>query len=277
MKNIAAVLSAVLFSAASAVGAHAQGDRFSGTGSPSTTPVRKIFLNVTGDPKLAHRLVSFLDLEFEDTGIQLMNTEANADAEVDAEVNAEIESQELGIGIMRLSSTVNGKTEIQSSCESLGTPADGEFFASSTDGLATQLRVKYPNVKTLEIDPASDTAASKVFSYQLPSALKLSAFTIVESGIPDLTLRIGLTREKVPVEEHVIKYKVKISLRNGSQLFASDGTGVISAKATSVPELCPGRATDFDWLSGSDTLFRLAERVVKQLRINNRRAENTKK
>jgi hypothetical protein len=95
--------------------------------------------------------------------------------------------------------------------------------------------------------------------------------------MPDLTLRIDLTREKVPVEEHVTKYKVKISLRDGSQLFASDGTGVISAKATSVPELCPGRVTDLDWLSGSDTLFQLAERVVKQLRINNRRAENTKK
>jgi hypothetical protein len=119
--------------------------------------LEKVFLNVTGDPKLAHRLASFLDLEFEDTGIQIMNTEANADAEVDAEVNAEINSTELGIGVMKLSSTANGKTEITSSCESLGTPVDSEFFASSTDGLATQLREKYANTKTVKIDAASDT------------------------------------------------------------------------------------------------------------------------
>jgi len=277
MKNIAAVLSAVLFSAASAVGARAQGDLFSGTGSPSTTPVRRVFLNVTGDPKLAHRLLSFLDLEFEDSGIQLMNTEANADAEVDVEVKAEIENEDLGIGVMKLSSTANGKTAITSSCESLGTPVDGEFFASSTDGLATQLRAKYPNAKTVKLDTASDTAASKVFSYQLPSALQKSAFAVVESGTPDLTLRIDLAREKVPVEEHVTKYKVKIGLRDGSQLFASEGTGVVSAKATSAPELCAGRVTDLDWLSRSDTLFQAAESVVKQLRLNNRRAANTRK
>jgi hypothetical protein len=278
MKNIAIVLIAVLFSTALVVDAHAQGDHFNGIGSPSTTPVRRVFLNVTGDPKLAHRLLSFLDLEFEDTGIQLMNTEANADAEVDSEVNAEIENQDLGIGVMRLSSTANGKTETTSSCESLGTPADGEFFSSSTDGLATQLREKHPDAKTVKLDTASDTAASKVFSYQLPNALKASSFTIVgESGTPDLTLRIDLMREKVPIEEHVIKYKVKVNLRNGSRLFSSDGSGVISARATSVPELCPGRVTDLDWLSRSDTLFQVAESIVKQLRINNRRAENTKK
>jgi hypothetical protein len=274
MTNITTVLAAVLFSMASAVGTHAQDNRFNAIGSSSAMPVRKVFLNVTGDPKLAHRLLSFLDLEFEDTGIQLMNTEANADAEVDPEVSAEIENQDLGIGVMKLSSTANGKTEITNSCESLGTPADGEFFASSTDGLARNLREKYTNARTVKLDTNSDMTASKVFSYQLPSALRTSSFTIVETGVPDVTLRIDLTREKVPVEEYVIKYRVKVDLKDGSQLFNSNGTGVVSAKAISSPSLCPERVTDLDWLSGTDPLFQLAERIVKQLRTNNRRSEN---
>ncbi len=274
MTNVATLLAAVLFSMASAVGTHAQDTHFNAVGSSSAMPVRKVFLNVTGDPKLAHRLLTFLDLEFEDTGIQLMNTEADADAEVDSEVSVETENQDLGIGVMKLSSTANGKTEITNSCESLGTPADGEFFASSTDGLARNLREKYANARTIKLDMNSDMTASKVFSYQLPSALRTSSFTIVENGVPDVTLRIDLTREKVPVEEHVIKYKVKVDLKNGSQLFNSNGTGVVSAKAISRPSLCPERVTDLDWLSSTDPLFQLAERIVKQLRTNNRKSEN---
>ena len=274
MNNIATVLAAVVFSMASAVRTHAQDTRFNAVGSSSAMPVRKVFPNVTGDPKLAHRLLTFLDLEFEDTGIQLMNTEAGADAEVDSEVSVEIENQDLGIGVMKLSSTANGKTEITNSCESLGTPADGEFFASSTDGLARNLREKYANARTIKLDTNSDMTASKVFSYQLPSALSTSSFTIVKTGVPDVTLRIDLTREKVPVEEHVIKYKVKVDLKDGSQLFSSNGTGVVSAKAISRPSLCPERVTDLDWLSSTDPLFQLAERIVKQLRTNNRKSEN---
>jgi hypothetical protein len=276
MKGIAVVLVTVLFSLVSA-GSSAQSGQFSGTTSPSTTTVRKVFLNVTGDAKLTHRLWTFLDLELEDTGIQLMNTEANADAEVDAEVNAQTENQNLGIGVMKLWSTANDKTEITSSCESLGTPEDGEFFASSTDSLATRLREKYPNAKTVQLDPASDTTASKVFPLQIPSALKTSGFTLVESGTPDVTLRFDLTRKRVPVEERVIKYKISARLSDRSLLFSSEGTGVISARATSAPQLCPGQVTDLDWLSGPDPLFQIAERVVKQLRINNRKAENAKR
>ena len=274
MNKVARLLTAFLFLMASALGTHAQDSRINSMESPSTTPVRKVFLNVTGEPKLAHRLLSFLDLEFEDTGIQLMNTEANADAEVDSEVSGEIENHDLGLGVLKLSSTANGKTEIMSSCESLGSSADGEFFASSTDGLARRLREKYASARTVMLDTKSDTTASKVFSYQLPSALRTSSFTIVEIGVPDVTLRIDLTREKVPVEEHVIKYKVRVDLKDGSQLFNSNGTGVVSAKAVSRPSLCPERVTDLDWLSTTDPLFRLAEQIVKQLRDHNRRSEN---
>lgn len=277
MKDIAAVLTVALLSMASPVLASAQNGQFSGTSSPPTATVRKVFLNVTGDPKLTHRLVSFLELELEDTGIQLMNTEANADAEVDAEVTAQTENQNLGIGVMKLSSAANGKTEITSSCESLGTPEDGEFFASSTDGLASQLRKKYPDAKSVKIDSASDTTASKVFSYQLPGALKTSSFILVESGTADVTLRIDLTREKVPVEEHAIKYKVSAHLGDGSLLFTSDGTGVISARAASTPQLCPERVSNLDWLSSTDPLFQVAEQVVKRLRANNRRAANARR
>jgi len=234
--------------------------------------IGRVFLNVTGDQKLAHRLLTFFDLEFEDTGIQLMNTEVNADAEVDAEVNPEIEHHNLGIGVIKLSSSANGKTETISSCESLGTPEDGEFFASSTEGLATNLRQKYPNAKTVKLDPASDTTASNVFAYQLPGSLKAAAFTLVDSGTADVVLLIDLARQKVPVEEHVIKYKVNVTLRDGSRPIYSDGTGVISAKATDAPELCPNRVADLDWLSGTDPLFQLSERIVKQIKANNRRA-----
>jgi hypothetical protein len=276
MKNIATLLAAILLSMPLTVDARAQGDRSIGIGPPPTTLVRKVFLNVTGDPKLAHRLLSFLDLEFEDTGIQLMNTEVGADAEVDAEVSAQIENQNLGIGVMNLSSTANGKTDLTNSCQSLGTPEDGEFFDSSAGPLASKLREQYPGARTVKLDTASDTAASKVFSYQLPSALKGSSFSIVESGTADVTLRIDLTRDRVPVEEHVIKYKIRVTLRDGSEPFSADGNGVISARATSTPQLCPDRVADLDWLSGSDPLFQLAEKVVKQLRINNRRTEKTK-
>jgi hypothetical protein len=206
-----------------------------------------------------------------------MNTEAEADAEVDAEVSAEIKSSELGIGVMKLSSTANGKTEITSSCESLSTAVDGEFFASSTDGLATQLRTKYANAKTVKLDTASDTAASKIFSSQLPGTLRTSGFTIVDSGTADVILRTDLARERVAIEEHETRYKIRIYLRNGSPVFFTEGSGVTSAKATGAPLLCPERVSDLDWLSRTDPLFQLADQAVKQLRMNNRRAANARK
>jgi len=267
--NTAIVVSVALLSHASA-----QTNLTLSRGSDSRA-IRRVFLNVTGDPKLRDRLMRFFELEIEDTGIEFTNTEADADSEVDAEVKAQIESQYLGLGVMSVSATVNGRTETSKSCESLGTPEDGEFFASSTAGLANRLRANYPSAKTVRLDPGSDMAVSKVFEHQIPASLKESNFTVTAAVGADVTLRIDLTREKVPVEENVVKHKITVTLRDGSQLLDSDGSGVVYARAINAPALCPDRVNDLDWLSGSDPLFQLAERVVKQLRQNNRRAAIT--
>jgi len=276
MRLRSALFTTLLFLTASTVGGVAQASEVGIHQSQFGIRIRKVFINITGDPKLAHRLLSFFDLEFEDTGIQLTNTEADADAEIDVEVNAEVENANLGIGIMKVTSISNGKADTKSSCQSLGTQEDGEFFDSSSDGAATDLRQKYPDAKTVKLDPASDASASKTFLYRLPGALKASAFALVESGSADVTLRVDLTRQKVPVEEHILKYKMQMTTNDGSRPINSSGTRVISARAITTPDLCPDRVTDLDWLSTTDPLFQMAQNSVKQIRKSNRRFQTIK-
>jgi hypothetical protein len=269
--NIRSALIALLLPMIGGI-ASAQRQNQSFTDDSQPTRVRQVFVNVTGDPKLAHRLLAFIDLELEDAGLQLANTEANADAEIDADVASESGSQNLGIGILRARLTADGKSEAHDSCESLSSSEDGDFFGLAAQPLADWVREKFPKADTIRVDPASDTTASNLFGAELPGFLKASGLKVVDSGTADATLLVRLAKEKVSVEETILKYKLSLTLKNGSVPLRSNETSITSATAKSAPELCPSRVDDLDWLVGQDPFFQIARSLVKTLRNNNRRA-----
>lgn len=235
--------------------------------------VRKVFVNVTGDPKLAHRFLTFIDLELEDASFEAVTTEAYADAEIDAEVDAAVENNNLSLGLIRLSTVADNKTNASTSCESLSTSGEDELFSGSAEKLATQLRRTYPAAKKLKVDPASNLSASKVFRYNLPTFLKSSTFEVVDSGNADVSLRVDLIRVKVPIEERVVKYKWRILLKDSSRPSSfSEGTGILSAEAPNPPESCPDRAQNLDWLANTDPLFRESQSIARQLRMTRKMA-----
>lgn len=236
--------------------------------------VKKVFVNVTGDPKLAHRLLTFIDLELEDASFLAATTEADADAEIDADVVVQVETTNLGLGLSKWSTTAEGKTNTLTSCESLSSSEEGEFFGGSAEKLVAGLRERYPTAKTLEFDPSSDTTGSKVFGYELSNFLKTSGFEVVNSGKAAVSLHVNLVRLKVPVEERLVKYKWALTLKDGSRPSFSNGTGILSARASNPPAFCPDRVENLDWLAGGDPLFRESQSLIRQLRAMRKMATN---
>jgi hypothetical protein len=233
------------------------------------TRVAKVFINITGDPKLAHRLWTFIDLELEDSGILVTNTEADADTIINGTVSAKTEPKNLTLGVVRMQLTVHNKAEKMDSCATLSTEEKGELFDLSYDNVADELRQKYPDARTVMIDPASDMKASPLFREKLPAQLKTSGFAVANAKPADLVLRIELVREKVAIEEDIETFEISVVSRNRQVQFSESGSGVLSSRLTGhAPEVCPDRLTDLEWLS-RDGLFRTSQSIAKHFRRQN--------
>ncbi len=265
-----AILSVVMLALALIGVADAQTSTLVSNDAAQRARIRKVFLNLTGDPKLAHRLWTFLEIELDDAHISLANTEADADSVIDGKVTEQVHTQNLGLGVIRMQITTNGKTESLDSCASTSTDENGDLFNGSATGVFQRLREKYPKALTVKLDPASNMTRSESFSAELPRSLKAADFKFVEAANADLGVRIDLIPEKVPVVEREIAYDVTARSIDGSVPFSSKGSGVLSAGLEGpAPQPCPKNFSDLDWLANADPLFNVARAVSKQFRRAN--------
>lgn len=231
------------------------------------TQMKSVFVNVTGDPKLSRRLWMLLGFELEDASFQRANTDDDADTVVDGTIQTRVAKVNLGLGVIRMQATVGGQVQNLDSCASLSSDENGQVFNGAATQIGETLRTKYPDASTIRIDPTSNTTRSEPFSDELARSLRKSNFKIVDTSPSDITLRVELVQEKVPVEENLADYELAVSTRDGMRQYTSNGTIVgFATLAGPPPALCPSRFDDLDWLSGSDTLYRVARGVVKEMK-----------
>jgi len=229
--------------------------------------IESVFVRLKGDPKLVHRLFTFLDFGFEDNGFLGANSADGADAIVKGTLENQSTKANIGVGIVRLQMTSQGKQETATHCAAMSSDENGELFEGSAKATAERLRRKFPNLRTVIVDDASNVAESKSFAIELPDSLKASGFSVTKVGPADLVLRVDLAREKVAVVENSFKYDVQVMGKDGSLLFTQNGTGTLTARlAGNVLEACPSRFTDLDWLTGGDALAHLAREITKSLK-----------
>jgi len=234
------------------------------------TRIRTVFLNLTGDPKYAHRLWTYLDFELEDVGVTLANTEVGADAVIDGTVATEVKNTTFALGAVRLGSTAGGSTVDLSFCASLSTDANAAVFDTSGAEVGKAVREKYPSATTVTIDPRSDLAKSERFKDNLIRSLRDSGFKVAASPPSDITLHVDLVPLKVPIEEKVVHYEISALARDGTLLNRATGDGVLSATALErAPEECPDRLDNMDWLSDTNALASAARMVAQQLKKQN--------
>jgi len=225
----------------------------------------KVFVNATGDAKLSHRLWTYMGFEFEDIGVTLANTEADADAIVNAHVTEETVTQRLGLGLTKLWVTAGDRTEELDSCESLSTDEAGELFNQAAEEIAGKIRSKYTAAKTLMLASDSDLQMSKAMRVELPAQLKESGFTLVERAPADVILRIRLVRLTPSIELREAKYSVTLASRENI-VSSLQGNVILYANPVGAPPgACPDRIQDLGWMYGVDSLFRVAQTIARDL------------
>ena len=240
------------------------------TSTGTRSRIRTVFLNLTGDQKFAHRLWTFLDFELEDIGVSLANTEVEADAVVNGKVSAGVHKQNFALGVVRLRTTVKGQTTDQSFCASMSTDENAAVFDTSGDDVGDKVREKYPSASSLAIDSASDMTKSERFKDALMRSLRNSNFKVVTSPSPDIALHVDLVPEKVPIEENVVTYEIAVVAKDGTLLYSSSGSGVLSAVATvPAPQECPREFLNLDWVANSNSLPSTARMLAQQLKKQN--------
>jgi membrane associated rhomboid family serine protease len=234
-----------------------------GAGEP---PFSRIFLDLKGDPKLVHRLSSFLDIELESAGITITGNRKDADAVIEGEIHAESTRSALGFGVVRAQITAQSNVENMDSCETISAAEDGDFFTSSADSLSSRIRHKHPDAETVSVGPGSDMAASSKFGQDFPTALKTAGFILVESPHADIALRIQLVRQKISIQKLMAVYKMKVIGRNGALMLSESDSGVLFAKLTETPPAtCPKHFASLDWLYSHDPLFYAATNLAGRL------------
>jgi hypothetical protein len=226
--------------------------------------LKRVFVNLTGDPRFTRRLWTLLDFEFEDAHLLHANTPAEADATVNGDLHAQVRKLSLGLGVVRLQVTANGQRENLDSCASLSTDENSNLFDRSASSTAATIRTKYPKASTIRFDSGSDMTRSEPFRDELARSLRESNFKIVDTSSSDITLRVDLMQEKVAIEENVVEYKIAVTAKYGTLFSNLSGNGVISATLVGhPPELCPKRVDDLDWLSRDNPLYTVARNIVK--------------
>jgi membrane associated rhomboid family serine protease len=234
--------------------------------------VSRVFLDLKGDPKLVRHFSGLLHAELENNGIAESGSAPEADAVVHGEIHTQRERTNLSLGVLQTRVTSPAGRQEISSCASLTTGANldlfDDLFTQSAANVASQIRAKYPDVRTVRLDPKSDMAASSRFAEELPSALKKSGFSVEQSGPADISVLITLRTQEAPVEKDVAAYDIRAVARNGKQFFASSGSTILFAKSTGdPPAACPERLADLKWLYNNTGLYPVASELANGLSI----------
>jgi membrane associated rhomboid family serine protease len=228
--------------------------------------VRRVFIHVKGNPKLVHRLEGFLKVELEEAGIQIAGNEKEADAVIGGEITSDITHESLGLGIVKMQVTAYGNVEQTDFCAETATGEGVDYFDSSSSEVAEKIRQKYPNARTVKLDSASDTKASKKFDQELPGELKRSNFIISESLPADVILRINLESRKFRFDQAVVHYNISILTSKGAIVSTHSGNGSLYAKIVDKPPaFCAGRFSGLTWLPHNNDAFSLVDQIVEGL------------
>lgn len=228
--------------------------------------VKRIFIDLKGDPKLVRYFSGLLNTELENAGIEVAGSEHDADGVLHGELKAQAERVNLNMGVAKM--YINSKRGFQTidSCETLSTGEDSNLYERSAAGAVSEIRDKYHDARTVRLDPASDLAASGQFATEFPSALKTSGLTMLQSGPADIALRIDLRTEKIAVEKDGAIYNIKVATPNGVPLVESSGTGALSARLVGIaPAACPERLADLEWMYNTNTLYSAAHNLTRDL------------
>jgi hypothetical protein len=228
--------------------------------------VKRIFIDLKGEPKLVHYFSGLLNAELENAGIVVTGSEHDADGVVRGELKAQVERVNLSMGVVKM--YINSQRGFQTidSCQTLSTSEDSNLYERSAASVVSELRDRYHDARTVRLDPASDLAASRQFAAEFPSELKTSGLTMVQSGPADIALRIDLRTEKIPVEKDGAVYDIKVAAPNGVPLVESSGSGVFSARLVgNAPAACPERLADLELIYNTDTLYSAARKITHDL------------
>jgi membrane associated rhomboid family serine protease len=231
--------------------------------------IARVFLDLKGDPKLVRYFSGLLHAELENDGIAVTSSAPEADAVVHGEVHPQTKQKNLGLGVVQMHINSEHGLEKLDSCATLSTNENGNFFDQyAARNAAGKLRGHYPDARKLRLDPANDLSASSQFAAELPSALKKSDFTVVQSGPADITVHIALVPQKVPVDEDMAVYNIRVVARDGALISEHNGSRVLLAKlAGQAPDACPDHLADLKWVYNSDMFYSTVSDVANDLYI----------
>lgn len=236
----------------------------------SYTRITRLFVNLTGDPKITRHLYAFLQLELEDVGIEVVESESRADAELDGNLVRKIRAGELNVGVLHLEVASGNDTKQWDDCGATANGIGNDLFNTSAGDVAASLRDKYPNAAKILIDPASDLSASEIFGASFESFLRKSKFELVKGAPFDLRVKVRLEIQKVKIDQDDLLWDLDVRMRDGNLVYSEKGSTPITATASTIPTLCGGSLHDLSWLSGrQDQVFELARSTAKSLTQNN--------
>ena len=233
--------------------------------------VKRIFVQVKGDPKLSSRMRTYLDFALEDRNFAVVDAQSDSDAVLGVEITREAGTDALWLGVIHLHFRTDGKDTDRQRCASLGNSEAGDLFNLSSEGIARDIRDNFPNARTVKFDEHSDMTKSEHFRSELEDALKTSGFSVLNGSSPDVVLGVDLTTERVPIEKQTLKYHISFAGSDEADPYTMDGYHILSAKLKSnAPEVCPDRFNDLDWLAGSsDPISQVAYELAKNLNKRN--------
>jgi hypothetical protein len=231
---------------------------------PSAHHVTRVALHVDGDRKLAHRFATHISLDLDDAGMTEAAADEEADFIVDGHVERIAEKSTVSLGEVSLDFPAQVPVTTMSRCASMtDSETPGELFQNNAEMVAEDVRQQFPKAQSVAIDDGSDFAASSIFRGAFMTALSNQRFTVAKSGPADVSARVRLAIDKVPIESTVAKYSYKVSNASGDEITTSDSSERLSARVIgTAPGACPNNFRDMNWLVGNDRLNVAAHSIV---------------
>lgn len=223
------------------------GSSNSGSSAPAAGST-KVYINVTGDEKLASRLATYIGFDLDDAGMAVSSLEITADVSITGTITREKKIMDFGVGVARMH-IVAGKNESDlNSCAATAMGTGQDLFQTSAKNVAEDLRKHYPDAKTVRLDSASDYSASAKFAAAFPVALETTGFKVAPSGAADLVIKTNLIVEKAASEQELVSYDLEIRNSDGSSRGGANGSGPVTVLLKgALPTLCNASLKNLDW------------------------------
>lgn len=216
----------------------AQGPPLKVTEAPAPV-VRKVFVGITGDTRLAQRLWTMLTFELEDAGFVTVNSEDKADAVLSGKVETKVRDARRRLGFIRARVVARGQEpESVGYCGRLSDlDSKIDLFDGTAKGLLKELKSKYQNATTLAVVPEVGPVTSPKFIDQLKGSILEAGFTEATTT-PDLEVRVQLAIADLDVKRHRVSVELELSRANGRFVAGHSDGGAWDEFGGTVPEWC---------------------------------------